>query len=38
MKAVVMRRRGGPEVLQVEEVPTPVPGPGRCWCGFTRAV
>jgi NADPH:quinone reductase-like Zn-dependent oxidoreductase len=29
MKAVVMRRRGGPEVLQVEEVPTPVPGPGE---------
>ncbi len=29
MKAVIMRRRGGPEVLQVEEVPTPTPGPGE---------
>ena len=29
MKAVIMRRRGGPEVLQVEEVPTPAPGPGE---------
>ena len=27
MPAVVARRYGGPEVLQLEEVPTPVPGP-----------
>ncbi|MBI4363095.1 MAG: zinc-binding dehydrogenase [Euryarchaeota archaeon] len=27
MKAVVLRRHGGPEVLQTEEVPTPEPGP-----------
>lgn len=29
MKAVVMHRAGGPEVLQYEEVPDPVPGPGQ---------
>ncbi len=29
MKAVVIRRHGGPEVLNVEEVPTPSPGPGE---------
>ncbi len=29
MKAVVMHEFGGPEVLRVEEVPTPVPGPGE---------
>lgn len=28
MKRVVVRRFGGPEVLEVEEVPTPEPGPG----------
>ncbi|MBI2867750.1 MAG: zinc-binding dehydrogenase [Chloroflexi bacterium] len=27
MKAVVIHRTGGPEVLQVEDVPTPAPGP-----------
>ena len=29
MKAAVIRSFGGPEVLAVEEVPTPVPGPGE---------
>jgi NADPH2:quinone reductase len=27
MRAVVLRSHGGPEVLQIEEVPDPVPGP-----------
>jgi len=29
MRAVVITRRGGPEVLKVEERPSPVPGPGQ---------
>jgi NADPH:quinone reductase len=29
MKAIVMRAFGGPDVLQLEEVPTPEPGPGE---------
>ncbi|WP_052947562.1 zinc-binding dehydrogenase [Aneurinibacillus tyrosinisolvens] len=29
MRAVVIREHGGPEVLQIEEVPVPVPGPGE---------
>ncbi|MGH2374845.1 MAG: alcohol dehydrogenase catalytic domain-containing protein [bacterium] len=29
MKAVVLRRHGGPEVLNLEEVPTPSPGAGE---------
>ncbi|TCP54952.1 NADPH2:quinone reductase [Tamaricihabitans halophyticus] len=29
MQAVVVTRFGGPEVLQVQEVPEPVPGPGQ---------
>ena len=29
MKAVVFHEHGGPEVLQYEEFPTPVPGPGQ---------
>jgi NADPH:quinone reductase-like Zn-dependent oxidoreductase len=29
MKAVVIRRHGGPEVLSFEDVPTPAPGPGQ---------
>lgn len=29
MKAVVITRPGGPEVLAIEERPTPVPGPGE---------
>ena len=29
MKAIRVREFGGPEVLKVEEVPTPKPGPGQ---------
>jgi NADPH:quinone reductase-like Zn-dependent oxidoreductase len=29
MKAIVIREFGGPEVMRVEEVPTPKPGPGE---------
>jgi NADPH:quinone reductase-like Zn-dependent oxidoreductase len=29
MRAVFITRKGGPEVLQVREVPDPVPGPGQ---------
>ena len=29
MRAVFIARRGGPEVLEVREVPDPVPGPGQ---------
>lgn len=29
MKAVVIRQHGGPEVLQIEDIPDPVPGPGE---------
>lgn len=29
MKAVVLREKGGPEKLKIEEVPTPEPGPGE---------
>jgi putative PIG3 family NAD(P)H quinone oxidoreductase len=29
MRAIVLRRHGGPEVLTIEEVPDPVPGPGE---------
>ncbi len=29
MKAIVMRTFGPPEILRLEEVPTPVPGPGE---------
>lgn len=29
MRAVVVRRHGGPEVLEVAEVPVPEPGPGQ---------
>src|ERR1041384_7414138 len=29
MKAIVIREFGGPEVLRLEEVPTPEPGPGE---------
>src|SRR5688572_23991383 len=29
MKAVVIREFGPPEVMRLEEVPTPVPGPGE---------
>ena len=29
MRAIVIRKHGGPEVLRWEEVPTPAPGPGE---------
>lgn len=29
MKAILVRDYGGPEVLKVEEVPIPQPGPGQ---------
>lgn len=29
MKAIVLREFGGPEALRLEDVPTPVPGPGE---------
>jgi len=29
MRAIVVREFGGPEVLRIEEVPDPVPGPGQ---------
>jgi putative PIG3 family NAD(P)H quinone oxidoreductase len=29
MRAVVLREHGGPEVLQIEDVPAPVPGPDQ---------
>lgn len=29
MRAVIVRSFGGPEVLEIAEVPTPVPGPGQ---------
>ena len=29
MKAIRVKEFGGPEVLQLEEVPTPQPGPGE---------
>src|SRR5262245_40147265 len=29
MKAALFRRHGGPEVLEIAEVPAPVPGPGE---------
>ena len=42
MKAALIRRHGGPEVLDVEDVPTPVPGPGEVLvrvraCGLNNA-
>ena len=29
MKAIVMREFGPPEVMRLEDVPTPIPGPGE---------
>ena len=32
MKAIRVSTFGGPEVLKVEEVPDPAPGPEKSWC------
>lgn len=37
MKAVVLRRHGGPEVMEVAEVPTPEPGPGEAQVAVAAA-
>lgn len=42
MKAVVIQEPGGPEVLQIREVPAPEPGPGQvrvrvAWTALNRA-
>jgi len=31
MKAIQITQTGGPEVMSIREVPTPVPGPGEVW-------
>ncbi len=31
MKAILVRQFGGPEVLKLEDLPTPKPPPDRCW-------
>jgi hypothetical protein len=36
MKAIRVHEFGGPEVLRVEEVPTPQPGPVKCWFECAR--
>jgi NADPH:quinone reductase-like Zn-dependent oxidoreductase len=36
MKAIRVHEFGGPEVLKLEEVPTPNLQPVRCWCAFMR--
>jgi NADPH2:quinone reductase len=42
MKAALIHRHGGPEVLEIQDVPTPVPGPGEVLvrvraCGLNNA-
>lgn len=37
MRAVLMREFGGPDVLRLEDVPTPVPAPGEVLVRVTRA-
>jgi putative PIG3 family NAD(P)H quinone oxidoreductase len=37
MRAVIITHPGGPEVLHLEEVPDPVPGPGEVLVGVTAA-
>ncbi|WP_281428094.1 hypothetical protein [Actinoplanes hulinensis] len=31
MRAIQVGRFGGPEALELAELPDPVPGPGSCW-------
>src|SRR5438876_10706920 len=33
MRAVVITKPGGPEVLELQQVETPPPGLAKCWCG-----
>jgi NADPH2:quinone reductase len=37
MKAILLRRPGGPEALEYVEVPTPVPGEGKVLVNSARA-
>jgi putative PIG3 family NAD(P)H quinone oxidoreductase len=37
MRAVIITHPGGPEVLRLEDVPDPVPGPGEVLVGVTAA-
>jgi NADPH:quinone reductase-like Zn-dependent oxidoreductase len=37
MRAIVITTPGGPEVLRLEEVPDPVPGPGEALVEVTAA-
>jgi NADPH:quinone reductase-like Zn-dependent oxidoreductase len=36
MKALLSHAPGGPETLQLTELPEPVPGPGELWSAFGR--
>jgi NADPH2:quinone reductase len=36
MKAIRVHKFGGPEVLQLDDVADPVPGPGQCWSRSRR--
>ena len=36
MKAIVITRLGGPEVLELREVPEPVADLIKSWCGSRR--
>src|SRR3954470_19844716 len=37
MRAALFRRHGGPEVMEVGDVPTPTPGPGEVQVRVTAA-
>jgi hypothetical protein len=36
MKAIRVNKFGGPEVLQLEDVPDLIAGPGKSWYKFER--